>query len=851
VFSKQPQLLSWRFSSVQIKIIGLIAGVLCTLLTGAGFLHIIAYKYAPDATPIRSLTFFDCFFFVFLLATTISYDSAIVPDAPFPRITIIAIILTGVAFVPYSIGQIVAAARMRSPYDSRLAYDPTSHHVVVVGGGALREAFTLRHFLDEFFARSHGPQVAATRVVILAAHDPSPMCTRVLREPIFRHRVQWVKGSALALDSLLDKASLLTARACFVLARKFASDSRASDAENILRAMAVASAAGYGRVPIYVQCLLPDNKLQFSHFADIVVCVDEFKLAILARSALCPGFSTLIYLLTTTIAMKSTNEGISNSQGVTNLSPCAATPLNSEEGASRQLWGDWDDFSHSARQGIYTVTDVSALRDRLFLEVAQSAYVEMGLILFAITASVDIAGSKILFSPLEHRFNGNETLFVICSTLTEAEGIRKCPKQRVPSENYTHNVASKNDPGIPSHLTPLKLPSPSLSIPPSNDQAISDPGRSSLAVVDFPSFQLQTVASRRKRASIQGNRSPKLYGTRCRKVASSHLGLGLNRYHTVNVTGPRPRRKSWDPSIDSSEEEGGLPRVVRRVVRRPLAMWKKFQRPSNLPTSPELAPLLWGESGEHPTTTHSDTDAESLVLRSAEADRTTLMHPRMFPGILGALDENEHNILQVSPLFTSPASLEPEFQPQAPPITAQVKSISPEMAAPSRTLPPPSVVASTSEITGADDLDPSTLKNHVVLCAPAASGTFPSNLECFLGPLWTRSPSLTSAIPLPGEDPRVPVVLITQAVPPPMEWARLLLRFDAEAILHYVHGSPLVPGNLIRAGAHRASRAIVLADEDAVVGSTQAVSEKTEDAHAIMVCAQIILVLNSMIPTNN
>lgn len=86
-------------SPVLLKVIGLIVGVVCTLLTCAGFLHIIEYKYAPDR-PLKAITFFDAFFFVFLLATTISYDSATVPDAPFPRITILCIIFVGISFVP-------------------------------------------------------------------------------------------------------------------------------------------------------------------------------------------------------------------------------------------------------------------------------------------------------------------------------------------------------------------------------------------------------------------------------------------------------------------------------------------------------------------------------------------------------------------------------------------------------------------------------------------------------------------------------------------------------------------------------------------------------------------------------
>ncbi|KNE69933.1 hypothetical protein AMAG_20140 [Allomyces macrogynus ATCC 38327] len=314
-----------RLSPVHIKVLALISGVVCVLLTLAATLHIIEFQYAQ----MRTLSFFDAFFFTSLIATTISYDSAIVPDAPFPRITILVMILTGLTFVPYAMTQLMEAAALRSKYDTPLAHDPHQRHVVVVGSGAALEAFTLRHFLGEFLSPAHGPAVIATKVVILAPHDPPPGCIRVLRSPAFRHRVQWIRGSALSIDAVVDRADVPGAAACFVLARKYAApSSRSVDAENVVRAMALAATAA--NVPLYVQCLLPDSVPHFDWFAQTVVCTDQLKLAVLARSALCPGFSTLVYLLTTSVS-----------------TPAAAVPEGEGKG--------WDDVAHSGSVGMYAV----------------------------------------------------------------------------------------------------------------------------------------------------------------------------------------------------------------------------------------------------------------------------------------------------------------------------------------------------------------------------------------------------------------------------------------------------------------------------------------------------------------
>ncbi|KNE70985.1 hypothetical protein AMAG_15244 [Allomyces macrogynus ATCC 38327] len=356
-----------HLSPVHIKVLALISGVVCVLLTLAATLHIIEFQYAQ----MRTLSFFDAFFFTSLIATTISYDSAIVPDAPFPRITILVMILTGLTFVPYAMTQLMEAAALRSKYDAPLAHDPRQRHVVVVGSGAALEAFTLRHFLGEFLSPAHGPAVIATKVVILAPHDPPPSCIRVLRAPAFRHRVQWIRGSALSIDAVVDRADVPSAAACFVLARKFAApSSRSVDAENVVRAMALAATAA--NVPLFVQCLLPDSVPHFDWFAQTVVCTDQLKLAVLARSALCPGFSTLVYLLTTSVST---------------AAPAAE--------------GKWDDVAHSGSVGMYAVQAHGSLAGTGFAEVALAVYADMALPLVAVgtRATVGIGPLAVHLAP--------------------------------------------------------------------------------------------------------------------------------------------------------------------------------------------------------------------------------------------------------------------------------------------------------------------------------------------------------------------------------------------------------------------------------------------------------------------
>ncbi|ORZ40615.1 hypothetical protein BCR44DRAFT_72658 [Catenaria anguillulae PL171] len=280
-----------RFSLAASKVLDLISGIVCCMMACSSTLHIIEVKYSPALKPGNSLSFFDAFFFTFLIAVTIAYDAGVVPDAVFPRLLVIFTILLGIALVPYGIAQVIHVVNLQSKYDASYQHDPRQNHVLVVGSGASLETFTLRHFLSQFFSPGNASSIT-TKVVILVPHDPPERTAQVLREPAFRHRVQWIRGSVFSMDDLVRRAQARDAQACFVLARKYATSSHAVDADNVLRSMAIASATNS---PIYVQCLLPENRGHFSHFSELVLCVDALKLAVLARSALCPGFRFLSF----------------------------------------------------------------------------------------------------------------------------------------------------------------------------------------------------------------------------------------------------------------------------------------------------------------------------------------------------------------------------------------------------------------------------------------------------------------------------------------------------------------------------------------------------------------------------
>lgn len=61
---------------------------------------------------------------------------------------------------------------------------------------------------------------------------------------------------------------------------------------------------------MYTQVILPGNKTHFDHLAEHVLCIDEFKLGVLAQNCVAPGFTALVYLLITSLPGETKREAM-------------------------------------------------------------------------------------------------------------------------------------------------------------------------------------------------------------------------------------------------------------------------------------------------------------------------------------------------------------------------------------------------------------------------------------------------------------------------------------------------------------------------------------------------------------
>ena len=128
----------------------------------------------------------------------------------------------------------------------------------------------------------------------------------LLSDPKYAYGLTYLDGNVMS-DKDLRRAVAQHAKAVFVLANKFAKNAEEEDASTILRALSLkrfVQREKNGRdVMTCVQLINPESKKLFLSSTqrgrgaanpNHIVCIDEIKMNLLAKSCLCPGMSTMI-----------------------------------------------------------------------------------------------------------------------------------------------------------------------------------------------------------------------------------------------------------------------------------------------------------------------------------------------------------------------------------------------------------------------------------------------------------------------------------------------------------------------------------------------------------------------------
>ncbi|KDO32009.1 hypothetical protein SPRG_03227 [Saprolegnia parasitica CBS 223.65] len=221
--------------------------------------------YTSNSTNCQDMEIYNACYFVVITIATLGYGD-IAPKSQNGKVAVIGLIIWTGILLPLQISKLSDVLSRETEYDKAFKErKEQSPHILICG---------------------------EDKVVILCPSLPSHNLKRILLNGAYEQRVVYLQGSAM-LDSDLKRASASTARLCFVMINKLSTDGDQSDtASNLL----TISLRHYTRrVPLFVQVLKTDN-IRHVHLsgANNIVCVDQLKLGILAKSCLIPGLCAFL-----------------------------------------------------------------------------------------------------------------------------------------------------------------------------------------------------------------------------------------------------------------------------------------------------------------------------------------------------------------------------------------------------------------------------------------------------------------------------------------------------------------------------------------------------------------------------
>ncbi|KAJ2062008.1 hypothetical protein GGH13_006513, partial [Coemansia sp. S155-1] len=390
----------YRMSPMTRNVLRALTTVFTTVLAITVLTHIMVYYQNKDKD--GEIQGFDEAFFFIAVSSITGLSSDIEPDTWFTRSVVLFVMFIGIFWLPPRVSEMLSLWQDRSPWPASFEAETNQSHVLVIGD---LEYTTLFEFLREFFCEDHGVRTVNTVVVVMSEKSPGKEVSELLGDPAYVNRVKFVLGSPTSFKQLGD-VEAEEALAIFLLSSKAAGDNAAKeDAAKVMIALAVRKyLKGHGNpkraVPIYAQVLLPETTLHLEYLADHVICVEELRLGLLARSVMVPGFASLLQLLTASIPNNTTE------------------PLIKVAGRYKQEW--LAEYAQSMSHEIYATRISSIFNGVKFQKAAQVIFQRTGATLFAIRVpdrreGADPDDGRIMLNPAGYEFQGDELGFVLAS----------------------------------------------------------------------------------------------------------------------------------------------------------------------------------------------------------------------------------------------------------------------------------------------------------------------------------------------------------------------------------------------------------------------------------------------------
>ncbi|KDO27920.1 hypothetical protein SPRG_07194 [Saprolegnia parasitica CBS 223.65] len=283
-----------RISAVQKQLAGLALLVTSILFISACLFQTVE-NYARDMDD-EQLSLGDAFYFILVTISTVGYGD-IAPHTTYGKLVACSVIVASLILVPQEVNNLLSLLAMQSPFRKTYVPELNNPHVLVLGHTAnatvLTEFFTEFYHPDRIVSSATG-EAAVNRIpcVIMAPFEPREDVRALLVHPLFMGKVFYVKGSILSEEDL-HRVAVDKAQAAFILTDKNAADPVSEDANAVLRSLVLENCSP--ALQTFIQIISP-SYADFTTHNELhhILCIDQHKLSLLAKSCLCPGLSTLV-----------------------------------------------------------------------------------------------------------------------------------------------------------------------------------------------------------------------------------------------------------------------------------------------------------------------------------------------------------------------------------------------------------------------------------------------------------------------------------------------------------------------------------------------------------------------------
>lgn len=316
-----------------------------------------------------------------------------------------------IIFVPKQTNELIEKMN-RSSVWARANYKPRGNTKHVLICGDLRST-SLVEFFSELFHEDH--ENMNLNAVILQPEPPTPEMHVVLRDPIFSIVITYLEGSPLN-DVDLVRAKANQAIAIFLMGNKFSSNPDEEDAKTILQQFSIrrfiTSTQSCDQV-FCLQLIRPENRRHLSSEdpdsdKELVVCLNEMKMGVIAKTCVFPGTGTLIFNLLTSFA---DNDDDENDDGDTN-GPGSDEDCSDDDNAEGGGW--MQEYQKGCDWEIYTTEMADVFEGAKFSVLAQNLYSKLGVVLFALRIR-ELKGKghvRVLLNPADYIIPSKEKYFI-------------------------------------------------------------------------------------------------------------------------------------------------------------------------------------------------------------------------------------------------------------------------------------------------------------------------------------------------------------------------------------------------------------------------------------------------------